>query len=101
MQQLAPYEEVMTEEMGGRVGEVVRQLKQKGAIHCHGICRKDTPTDDIRGYPHDGGIPDKDGKRWWVYVHCANPVKRCGKTEECAYDTSWGKAACGVEEANG
>ena len=77
----------MTEDMGGEVGAAVKKLKALKEVKCHGICFKMTSTDDIRGYPHDGGIPDKDGKLWWVYVHCNNPLK----DRKCDYDTSWGK----------
>ena len=72
----------MLESMGGKVGEVVKKLIDMGTVRCHGICFKDTPTTDIRGYPHEGGIPDKDGKKWWVYVHCNNPLKN----RTCDYD---------------
>lgn len=75
----------MTEEMGGEVGEAVRKLKELGTVRCIGICYDQTSTDDIRGYPHDGGIPDKDGKLWWVYVHCNNISKR---HRECGYCTA-------------
>ena len=84
-------EREMTEVMGGGVGDEVKRIKDKGVIPCHGICFADAATDDIRGYPHDGGLEDKDTNKWWVYVHCINPVKRNGKTEDCNYDTSWGK----------
>lgn len=78
----------MTEEMGGEVGEAVRKLKEMKKIKCHGICFKETSTRDVRGYPHDGGIPDKNGDKWWVYVHCNNKLKS-GRL--CEYDTSLNK----------
>lgn len=84
-------EKNMTVEMGGEVGEEVQRILKKGKVRCYGICFKETDAQDIRGYPHDGGLADKDGKKWWVYVHCSNPVEREGKLEECGYDTSWGK----------
>lgn len=80
-------EKQMTEDMGGEVGEVVKKLKALKEVKCWGVCFKKTSTADIRGYPHDGGIPDKDGKLWWVYVHCNNPLKE----RNCDYDTSLGK----------
>ena len=27
------------------------------------------------GYPHDGGLSDKEGRKWWVYVKCSAPIK--------------------------
>lgn len=84
-------ESTMTLSMGGEVAEEVKRLEKSGTIRCRGICFKDTPTTDIRGYPHDGGIPDAQGKKWWVYVHCNNPVTRDEKRGKCDYQTSWGK----------
>lgn len=81
----------MTENMGGEVGRIVAEIRKAVSISCHGICFDETATNDIRGYPHEGGIADSSGKRWWVYVHCSNPVKRAGKRATCDYDTSWGK----------
>lgn len=81
-------EQEMTEDMGGKVGKAVKNLKERKTILCRGVCFKDTPTTDIRGYPHDGGIPDKDGKLWWVYVHCNNNTTT---RDECGYETSWKK----------
>ncbi len=32
-------------------------------------------------YPHDGGLADKDGNKWWVFLEC----------EHCNYGASWHK----------
>lgn len=80
----------LTADMGGEVGAEVKRLKDLGKVECHGVCFKDTSTDDIRGYEHSGGLEDSYGKKWWVYVHCNNPVMRAD-IGVCDYDTSWRK----------
>lgn len=79
-------EREMTEDMGGEVAAFVKRVYGK-KVRCHGICFKETVATDIRGYPHDGGLKDGNGNKWWVYVHCENPVKK----RTCNYDTSFGK----------
>lgn len=84
-------EQEATVDMGGELGRTVAKIKKRDKVQCHGICRKMTSTEDLRCYPHEGGLPDKDGKRWWLYVHCHNVVKRNDRKDVCGYETSWGK----------
>lgn len=30
------------------------------------------PQADIRGSPHDSGLEDREGEKWWVSVECPN-----------------------------
>ena len=39
------------------------------------------PMDDVSMYPHDGGLPDGESNRWWVYVTCP----------KCKYQWAWWK----------
>ena len=75
--------------IGGEAEETVRKILEHDTIKCWGICFKDTATTDIRAYPHEGGLADGEGERWWIYVHCNNFLKRAKRA--CDYDTSWGK----------
>lgn len=62
-------DKIMTVEMGGAVGEFVKQWKGT-TIRCFGTCRKDRVMDQFVGYLHDGGLADETGERWWVYFEC-------------------------------
>lgn len=81
-------EKTMTEDMGGEVADFIRKVKGK-YIHCYGTCWSDVQCNDIRGYPHEGGLADATGQKWWVYVHCTNP--KDVKGNECGYDISFSK----------
>ncbi len=75
-------EQVMTVDMGGQVGEVVKNFSTK-KFNCIGICHKEIAASPIIGVPHDGGHPDKDGKKWWLFVVCVY----------CGYQTALWKIA--------
>lgn len=76
----------ITPDFGGPVGEMAAKLLGR-RFECQGNCvwKKESISikliDKLYGYPHDGGLADKDGKKWWLYYHC----------KECNYDTSWWK----------
>ena len=67
-----PGEIVLTTDMGGEIGKLIGETALK-RYECLGL-----PTGHFEivgawyGYPHDGGIPDKDGKRWWAYQKCTH-----------------------------
>jgi hypothetical protein len=74
--------------MGGEVEEVLKDYLGK-VMKCLGVCGKNITIRKFRGYPHDNGLADAAGQRWWVYVHC----------DRCKYDTSWGKIGRQIEQA--
>lgn len=84
---LAPGEIIATEKMGGELGKTIKELKGH-VIDCLGVCRKRYKITEFRAYPHDGGLADKTGKRWWLYSHCHVKL-RSGYM--CNYDMSWHK----------
>jgi hypothetical protein len=63
-------ETVLTTDMGGDVEKLIMETSMK-RYECLGL-----PSGHMEivgawyGYPHDGGIPDKDGKKWWAYQKC-------------------------------
>ena len=61
--------ETITKEAGGEVGEFIEENAGK-EILCFGVCNKKQVMDKFKAYDHDGGMRDKDGKRWWVYFEC-------------------------------
>jgi hypothetical protein len=71
-------EKVMSFADGGTVAEFV-SMASGNSFDC--TCGATITVKDIRGYPHEGGIPDLHGKKWWVYVRC----------NKCRYDWSWWK----------
>jgi len=63
-----------TQEMGGEVARIIDFLKGKPFYCDCGVVLK--VEDVVDGYTHDGGYDDKDGKKWWLSLHCA----------KCTYD---------------
>lgn len=63
---------------GGEIEEILNRLTGE-AFKC--TCGKTNELDRFIAYPHDGGIADKDGNKWWVYWHCP----------DCHYEWSWHK----------
>ena len=67
-----PGEIILTTDMGGEVEKLIMETSMK-RYECLGL-----PTGHFElvgawhGYPHDGGIPDKDGKNWWAYQKCTH-----------------------------
>ena len=88
---------VLTEQDGGEVAEFIRENKGK-EYYCMGnhtggvnaIHRADV----FYGYEHDAGLADRNGKRWWVYVLCAEPPK-----DGFEYQTSFAHFPGAVEKA--
>lgn len=69
--ELGPNEKILTEEFGGRIGEWVKKITGKN-ITC--VCGKRYEITEVIGYPHEGGLADKDKKVWWPYIVCP----KCG-----------------------
>ena len=67
----SPGEIVLTTDMGGEIEELINETALK-SYNCLGL-----PKGHIEivgawhGYPHDGGLSDKDGQRWWPYQKCS------------------------------
>lgn len=72
--------EQMTKDMGGEVGEFITKWEGK-TIKCFGICHTEQVMDSFVGYEHDGGLEDKNGKKYWVFFECP----------ECNYGHSFAK----------
>ena len=70
--------------MGGEIGQTILSMKGK-KLTCS--CKQKITVGAWLGYPHEGGLADKDGKKWWVYVECP----------KCEYDWSWHKVQVEVE----
>jgi hypothetical protein len=77
----------MNEQVGGELGEMIKKLKGK-RFECLGTCHKKHTIRVLLAYPHDGGLADKDGKKWWLYYEC----------DDCGYQTSWWKIQRRIEE---
>ena len=71
-------ERTINENMGGEIAEVMKNLVGESFI-CS--CKKEIFVNGWLGYPHEGGLADKDGKTWWIYIECPY----------CLYQWSWHK----------
>ena len=69
---------VLKEDFGGEVENFIKQAKGL-CFSC--VCGNPIVVNQVCGYTHDGGLLDKDGKKWWVFVNCG----------KCNYDWSWQK----------
>jgi len=68
-----------TEHMGGEVARIIDFLNGKPfPCSCGLILKLDGVAE---GYLHDGGYEDKDGKKWWLFLHCS----------KCEYDWAFWK----------
>ena len=78
-QQTGKSDRSITAELGGEVGQLIHDLagSQFLCSGCHDI--HTLTAESWRGRPHDGGLMDGRGRRWWPYVRCPNE----------SYDNSW------------
>jgi hypothetical protein len=87
--ELMPGEKTMSIDDGGEVAEFLKNIDGK-RFECHGVCGNTiltATTTSFHAYPHDGGLADKDGKRWWLSIQCPN----------CDYETSYGHIASRID----
>ena len=56
--------------MGGEGEKFINEVHGK-EVSCY-MGGKDHAVvlDSFEAYPHEGGLKDKNGKRWWVYFRC-------------------------------
>lgn len=68
-----PVDEItLTEDMGGEIAELIRSSAGK-VYYCLGLPVGHTETVGTwYAYPHEGGLADKDGRRWWAYQKCTH-----------------------------
>ena len=66
------YEIVASKDMGGSVANYLEQYEGE-EYECRG-CHYESYVRTLVAYPHDNGLADRDGNRWWLYVECP----RCG-----------------------
>lgn len=72
-----PGERTLSEDMGGELGAKVREVTGL-RMECLGTCRRPVTVDRLFGYPHEGGLADATGQKWWVYYRC----------QDCGYETA-------------
>ena len=69
-QNMLPGEIVLTEEMGGEIADLIRNARNK-AYSCMGASSEHYEVvGPWYGYPHPGGLVDKNGMKWWTYQKC-------------------------------
>ena len=56
-------EKYMTLSMGGEVEEVIKKLQKIKKFTCS--CQHEILLVEFKGYPHDGGLVDREGKKWF------------------------------------
>lgn len=78
---------IMSVKMGLEVREFIEKAHGK-RLRCYGICKKTYAIDYLMGYPHDGGLEDVTGKKWWVFFKCPT----------CNYGTSFTHLPRRIEE---
>ena len=72
------YFRTLNENLGGEIGETINKLFGK-EFKCW--CRHKFTVHHFIGYIHDGGLADKEGTKWWMFIVCPH----------CRYEWSWHK----------
>lgn len=75
-----PNDKTMMLAFGGDVQAFLEKVHGKTMI-CWCDLHIQISSFDFAGYPHDNGLADGQGNKWWVYLHCDN----------CGYDWSFWK----------
>ncbi len=60
-------ERIITIAMGGEIDKTLTPLLGE-KYQC--VCGKSIEIGNMYGYPHEGGLKDGEGKKWWVYHEC-------------------------------
>ncbi len=64
-------EKILTEDSGGILGKTIAELKGLPFICAmSNKCNTERQLDEFRGYRHEGGLPDKEGNKYWTYWNC-------------------------------
>ena len=73
----------VNENIGGELGAMIAKLKGKDFTcgFCAGKKEHKVKLNTFLAYPHEGGLADAAGNRWWLYFEC--PVG--------GYQWSWAK----------
>ena len=65
-----PYEIVLTEDMGREIADLIGNTAHK-VYPCMGASSEHyEEIGPWYGYPHSGGLLDKDEMKWWAYQKC-------------------------------
>ncbi len=82
-------EKLMVPSMGGQIAEFLK-ASLGVEYYCLGIHNDNMDrilgvhnidmdrihvANEFYGYPHEGGLSDEKGNKWWVFVYCDEPVK--------------------------
>jgi hypothetical protein len=78
----------LTQECGGKLGQTIIELMGK-AFKCH--CGTRIDIDGFVGYQHGGGLADKDGTKYWLFLECPH----------CEYQWSWSKIEVMIRKMEG
>ena len=78
---LNPDEVVLNEGMGGEIADLISRTKGR-TFSCIGASFGHfEQVGTWYGYPHQRGLPDAEGMKWWPYQKCT----------ESTYETAWWK----------
>ena len=61
---------MLTPQMGDKIKDTIESLYGKKFVCSY--CSKEHPCQRWLGYPHSNGVPDKDGKKYWMMIKCWN-----------------------------
>jgi hypothetical protein len=72
------WDKIIEYSYGGEISEFIRKYRYL-QLRC--VCSFKYMMDKFVGYPHDGGLKDKNNHGWWVYTVCPR----------CKYEMSFHK----------
>lgn len=65
-----PYEIVLTEDMGWEIADLIGNTTHKAYPSMGASSEHYEEIGSWYGYPHPGGLSDKNGMKWWAYQKC-------------------------------
>lgn len=74
----SPFDKPMSIDMGNAIEAWLKQIQGR-VMTCW--CGAELECFGFMGYPHDSGLADKDGNKWWLFLHC----------DKCNYEWSYWK----------
>lgn len=68
---MGPYDRTVNESLGGEIAEFIKSVKgQRFVCRDSSIKGHSFILSHFIAYPHDGGLADSKGEKWWVYAVC-------------------------------
>lgn len=72
-------DKILTVDEGGELGEMIKKLNERRFSCSTPGCPDRVLLNEFRGYPHESGLPNTEGEKYWLYWECPT----------CAHKYKW------------